>query len=109
LCSMCPANGELENGDPESPVDFLCQVAHLRAYTLGYAAPEHGVEHAVCPNCEGGRNHLLLLEAADRIDHQKAEINLLLEGGPSSPVLNVLQPVTGCRTGGCNSCLAVHA
>jgi radical SAM protein with 4Fe4S-binding SPASM domain len=31
MCGMCPANGELENGDPEEPVDFLCRVAHLRA------------------------------------------------------------------------------
>src|ERR1700694_3181248 len=36
LCSMCPANGELENGDPESPVGFLCQVVHSRTYALGY-------------------------------------------------------------------------
>jgi hypothetical protein len=106
---MCPANGELENGDPESPVDFLCQVAHLRAYTLGYAVPGHAVEHANCPNCEGGRNHLALLEAAVRIDHQKAEINLLLEGRPASPVLNVLQTAGGCRSGGCNTSSAVHA
>jgi radical SAM protein with 4Fe4S-binding SPASM domain len=32
LCSMCPANGELENGDQESPVSFLCQVAGLRLW-----------------------------------------------------------------------------
>jgi len=37
---MCPANGELESGDAEAPVDFLCQVAHLRAYTLGVSVPE---------------------------------------------------------------------
>ena len=42
VCSMCPANGELENGDPESPVDFLCQVAHLRAMALGFEVPAHG-------------------------------------------------------------------
>jgi len=29
-----PANGELENGDPEAPVDFLCRVAHMRAYAF---------------------------------------------------------------------------
>jgi len=34
MCGMCAANGELENGDAESPVDFLCEVAHLRAMTL---------------------------------------------------------------------------
>ncbi len=27
MCGMCPANGELENKDPEKPVDFLCHVA----------------------------------------------------------------------------------
>ena len=45
MCGMCPANGDLENGDPEEPVDFLCQVAHLRAYALGLTIPPHG-------NCE---------------------------------------------------------
>ena len=36
---MCPANGELENGDPEAPVDFLCHVAHLRAKAMGIPVP----------------------------------------------------------------------
>ena len=35
MCGMCPANGELENGDPEAPVDLLCRVAHVRAYAFG--------------------------------------------------------------------------
>ena len=42
MCGMCPANGELENRDPEEPVDFLCQVAHLRAYALGLPVAPHG-------------------------------------------------------------------
>ena len=42
MCGMCPANGELENKDPEEPVDFLCRVAHLRANELGLAVPPHG-------------------------------------------------------------------
>jgi radical SAM protein with 4Fe4S-binding SPASM domain len=113
LCSMCPANGELENGDPESPVEFLCQVAHLRAYTLGYAVPRHDTQHENCPNCQGGVNHASLIEAADRVDQQKAEINISLEGQPASSgllsALHVLQPASGCRTGGCNACSVVHA
>jgi radical SAM protein with 4Fe4S-binding SPASM domain len=108
LCSMCPANGELENGDPESPVDFLCQVAHLRAYALGYAVPHHDAEHSKCPNCEGGRNHAVLLESAARIDLQKHGTDLLLEKKVALPALNVLQPATGCGSGGCNACSAVH-
>jgi hypothetical protein len=50
LCGMCPANGELEQDDPESPVDFLCQVAHLRAMALGEEIPAHGE----CECCRGG-------------------------------------------------------
>ena len=42
MCGMCPANGMLENKDPEEPVDFLCQVAHLRAKALGIAIKPHG-------------------------------------------------------------------
>ena len=48
LCGMCPANGELESGDPEAPVDFLCQVAHLRAKAMDIPVPPHGG----CEYCE---------------------------------------------------------
>ncbi|MGA1867638.1 MAG: radical SAM protein [bacterium] len=49
LCGMCPANGELENMDSEGPVDFLCEVAHLRARALGFPIPPHGE----CEYCDG--------------------------------------------------------
>jgi radical SAM protein with 4Fe4S-binding SPASM domain len=42
MCGMCPANAELENRDPEEPVDFMCQVAHLRAKALGIIVKPHG-------------------------------------------------------------------
>jgi len=63
MCGMCPANGELEAGDPESPVDFLCHVAHLRAHALGIAVPPHGS----CEYCEGGERHQDLLETLARL------------------------------------------
>ena len=50
LCGMCPANGEMENGDRESPVEFLCHVAHLRATAIGVEIPAHGD----CEFCAGG-------------------------------------------------------
>jgi radical SAM protein with 4Fe4S-binding SPASM domain len=31
LCGQCPGWSQLENGDPETPVEYLCQIAHLRA------------------------------------------------------------------------------
>ncbi len=50
MCGMCPANGRLECGDAETPVDFLCRVAHLRAYAFGVPVPPHGS----CDYCPGG-------------------------------------------------------
>jgi radical SAM protein with 4Fe4S-binding SPASM domain len=31
LCGQCPGLAQLESGDPEKPVAYLCRVAHLRA------------------------------------------------------------------------------
>ena len=96
LCSMCAANGEIENGDPESPVDFLCQVAHLRAYTLGIDPPEHGD----CSCCEGGVHYESLKSAANRIRNQEMPAPI----APMPGGLNVLQSPAGCGSGGCSSC-----
>ena len=35
LCLRCPAFAQLENGDPQTVVDYVCQVAHLRAKAFG--------------------------------------------------------------------------
>jgi len=59
MCGMCAANGELEEGDPETPVDYLCQVAHLKAYGLGFRIPPHGE----CKYCEGGSAYQDLLRS----------------------------------------------
>jgi len=48
MCGMCPANAQLENRDAEEPVDYLCQVAHLRAKALGIPLKPHGV----CEYCK---------------------------------------------------------
>jgi radical SAM protein with 4Fe4S-binding SPASM domain len=102
LCSMCPATGELENGDPESPVDFLCQVAHLRAYALGYEVPEHGDCHC----CEPGGVHDTLMESADRIQNQLSGPIQWTGAAPAAPSLNILQSSGGCGSGSCGSCQA---
>jgi radical SAM protein with 4Fe4S-binding SPASM domain len=101
LCSMCAANGELENGDSDTPVEFLCQVAHLRAYTLGLQVPEHGD----CPCCPGGVHHQQLAASASRLK------NVSAVSESTSPVLSLdslLLPVLGasgsCASGGCSSC-----
>jgi radical SAM protein with 4Fe4S-binding SPASM domain len=100
LCGMCPANGELENGDAETPVDFLCQVAHLRAYTLGLCVPEHGD----CPCCSSGIHFPHLQESAKRLKESFPNAEKIIPlPHPSSP-LPVLQSGGGCSAGGCSSC-----
>ncbi len=96
LCGMCPANGEMEGGDRESPVEFLCQVAHLRAATIGAEIPAHGE----CEFCTGGSEHEALLESARRIASK--EIDVESWAGPQNilPILNSSSP----SAGGCGGC-----
>jgi radical SAM protein with 4Fe4S-binding SPASM domain len=63
LCGQCPGWAQLEHGDQEKPVEYLCQVAHLRAEALGLI--EHSVVNnsrqlqitdIIFPNIAGGRN-----------------------------------------------------
>ena len=97
LCSMCPANGELENGDAESPVDFLCEVAHLRAMALGFDVPEHGE----CDFCSGGRHHDSVKESAHRI--RSKEINVSEWTSPKV-LLPILNNSAVASYGGCDGC-----
>jgi radical SAM protein with 4Fe4S-binding SPASM domain len=96
VCSMCPANGELENGDQESPVDFLCEVAHLRALALGFQVPEHGD----CEFCSHGERQAELKESAARIASREINPEEWIAPKPLLPVLNG-SAASSC--GGCGS------
>ena len=96
LCGMCPANGEMENGDKESPVEFLCHVAHLRAATIGVEVPAHGE----CEFCAGGREHEALIESARRIVAKEVEVESWVGTQQILPILN--NP--SVAAGGCGSC-----
>ncbi len=95
LCGMCPANGEMENGDRESPVDFLCHVAHLRAAVVGVDVPAHGE----CEFCTGGAEHADILESTRRIVNKEVDVESWV--GPRQ-----LLPILGNPSvaGGCGSC-----
>jgi radical SAM protein with 4Fe4S-binding SPASM domain len=95
VCGMCPANGELENGDPESPVDFLCEVAHLRAMTAGFEVPAHGE----CEFCTGGERHPALVESAGRIASLEVNPDDWIAPQELLPVLNNVAARTGCGNG----------
>jgi radical SAM protein with 4Fe4S-binding SPASM domain len=100
LCSMCAANGELEGGDAESPVDFLCQVAHLRAYALGMQVPAHGD----CGCCSGGHQFTALQESAKRIEQNSPAAANVIPFSGANGQLPVLNTSGGCSSGGCSSC-----
>ena len=96
LCGMCPANGELENGDRESPVSFLCNVAHLRAAALGIDVPEHGD----CEFCADGIERDTLLESARRIANKEIDVESWVGPQQILPILNNASAVAG----GCGNC-----
>ncbi len=82
VCGMCPAWGILENGDAESPVEFLCEVAHLRAISLGVDVPEHGP----CDYCAGGAQHGRLQQAAEYVLTASDPVAIECMQAPESPL-----------------------
>jgi radical SAM protein with 4Fe4S-binding SPASM domain len=93
LCGMCPANGEMENGDKERPVEFLCRVAHLRAAVIGVEVPAHGE----CEFC--GREHASVLDSARRIANREIDVESCSEPKQILPILN-----NEGATGACANC-----
>ena len=66
LCGMCPANSELECREAETPVDFLCQVGHLRSHLLGIDIASHDN----CEYCPGGSKHEEFLKTIQDLKKQ---------------------------------------
>lgn len=96
VCSSCPATGELEAGDPESPVDFLCEVAHLRALALGFEISPHGD----CEFCNDRERKSELRQSAARI--RSREINPGEWVAPRT-LLPVLNNAAASSCGGCGA------
>jgi radical SAM protein with 4Fe4S-binding SPASM domain len=92
LCGMCPANGEMENGDRESPVEFLCHVAHLRAAAIGVEIPVHGE----CEFCAGGSQHDDMMESARRIANREIDIESWVAPQQVLPILSNSSAASGC-------------
>ncbi|PYX68114.1 MAG: hypothetical protein DMG78_26100 [Acidobacteria bacterium] len=96
LCGMCPANGEMENGDRESPVEFLCHVAHLRAAVIGVDVPKHGD----CDFCADGCEHEAVKESARRIVGKEIDVESWVGAGQILPILSN----TTVAAGSCGNC-----
>lgn len=97
VCGMCPANAELETGDPEAPVDFMCHVAHLRAMAMEIPVPAHGD----CEYCAGGSAYPALMASAEAL-HGRGDEQWLgsIAGAKLIPIVSGT-PAAG---GGCSSC-----
>jgi radical SAM protein with 4Fe4S-binding SPASM domain len=96
LCGMCPANGEMENGDKESPVEFLCHAAHLRAAVIGIDVPKHGD----CDFCADGCQHQAVQESARRIVDKEIDVESWAGDRQILPILNNAMVAAG----GCGNC-----
>jgi radical SAM protein with 4Fe4S-binding SPASM domain len=95
LCGSCAANGELEMGDAEAPIDFLCRTAHLRAEVFGIDVRAHGE----CEYCiDGSHRH--------EIDEMAEEVRGRHRGDIAEVIASVPLKEAGaaCGTGGCRSC-----
>jgi radical SAM protein with 4Fe4S-binding SPASM domain len=95
LCGMCPANGELEHEDAESPVEFLCQVAHLRTVALGAEVPDHGD----CEYCRDPQTRAELQVAVEQLPSVMEQLAMPTKS--LLPILNVASLASSCGTGRC--------
>jgi radical SAM protein with 4Fe4S-binding SPASM domain len=60
LCSVCPGITQIETGDLESPVEYLCQIARLRADAFGLSS---NLQARGSSNAENKNNQTTLLQA----------------------------------------------
>ncbi len=96
LCGMCPANAEMETGDRESPVEFLCHVAHLRAAVVEAEIPAHGE----CEFCAGGGLYDEMMESARRIASREIDVESWVASQQLLPILGNSTAATGCGSCG---------
>jgi len=108
ICSACAATSELENGDAETPVEFFCEVAHLRSHAVGVPPPAHGD----CQFCEGGAGHAHLLGELAAVRSGVAAPGAPLRMARSSALRVIDSPAkasgSSCATGGCGSCASTR-
>ena len=95
MCGSCAATSELEAGDAETPVDFLCRTAHLRAEIFGVDVPVHGD----CEYCVGGSDRHAIEEMVEQV-HSRHSRDLVAEAMAAVPQT----AASGCGTGSCGSC-----
>jgi radical SAM protein with 4Fe4S-binding SPASM domain len=96
LCGSCAATAELEAGDAESPVDFLCKTAHLRADVFGVPVPAHGD----CEYCPDGSHRHEIEDLIEKV-HSRHGFDIA-EMIPEIPADAAAR--SSCGSGSCGSC-----
>lgn len=71
LCDSCPVHAEMETGNPEDAVAYMCEIAHLRAGVLGFEVPPHGS----CAFCPGGSRYEQVEHEARRLRELRHELD----------------------------------
>ena len=95
MCGSCAGTGELENGDAEAPVDFLCRTAHLRAEVFGVTVPAHGD----CEYCVDGAHRDVITRMVEKVYARHGTDAFELDEDAPLPAVT-----SGCGTGSCNTC-----
>ena len=93
LCGSCAATAELENGDPEAPVDFLCRTAHLRAEVFDVPVKPHGD----CEYCGDQRETIATMAERVRL-RRSGELAEVIAATPA-----MIDVKSGCGPS-CGSC-----
>ena len=75
-------------------MDFLCNVAHLRAAVVGAEIPAHGE----CEFCAGGSQHEEMMESARRIASKEIDVESWVGPQQILPILEQFQRSAGCGT-----------
>jgi hypothetical protein len=82
----------METGDRESPVDFLCHVAHLRAAAVGAEILPHGD----CEFCADGRQGDAVIESARRIANREIDVESWVGPQQLLPILSNATAMSAC-------------
>ena len=80
-------------------LEYLREVAHLRAMALGLQVSPHGE----CYFCPGGRRHSAAVESAQRIISKEINVGEWTSPRMLLPILDNRSPIPGGGCGGCGA------
>jgi len=98
FCGACPANSELEAGDPDAPVDFLCRTSHLRAALFDIDVRPHGD----CEYCVGASQRHEIDEMVDMV--LERNFTAVQAARDAEAAIRGTASASSCSTATCGAC-----